>query len=82
VSWRQRSAEVIANVIRENPTLTGQPLRKAISDAYPFGQKSNYPYTAWLAAVEDALGPSKKKLRAITEKQAQEADAVGQGVLL
>ena len=82
MTWRQKCAPIIAEVIAANPTLRGDALRKAVSDAYPFGHRSNYVYDAWLAAVNDALGPSEKKLRAISLREARQAATAGQGSLL
>lgn len=82
MTWRQKCAPIIAEVIAANPTLSGDALRRAVSDAYPFGHRSNFVCDAWLAAVADALGPSEKKLRAISEREAKRAATTGQGALL
>ena len=58
MTWRQRSAEVIARVRAAYPTVTGEELRKLLRDAYPFGPREHHPYKAWLAEVRRACGPA------------------------
>ena len=82
MTWMQRAAEVITAVITENPNATPDELRKLCGEAYPFGQRKHYPYTAWLQAMEAAFGPSKQKLAAVSLKKEREDEATGQGVLL
>lgn len=60
---------VISEVMRDNPHLSGDDLRKAVSDAYPFGERRMFPYKAWLKAVEQVLGPSQKKIEAVKKKR-------------
>lgn len=71
MSWRERATEIIRQVVEENPGLDDKALRRKVSDAYPFGPRSNYPYDAWLLAVEDVLGPSDRK-RAVVEARTVE----------
>jgi len=71
VTWYQRSCEVIREVMREYPHLSGRALRKAVSEAYPFGQRSMYPYKAWLKAVNRMLGPEKAKAPVKTHVEGQ-----------
>ena len=49
MSWRKRSAAVL-NALR--PQLEGldhEEQRKAISAAYPFGERAMHPYKVWLS---------------------------------
>ena len=82
MTWMQRAAEVITAVIAKNPNATPCELRKLCSEAYPFGQRKNYPYTAWLHAMESAFGSSEQKLAAMSLKKEREDEATGQGRLL
>lgn len=49
--WRDRVAPLIAEVLRAT---TGQPeaaIRKALRDAYPFGERTNWVYKVWCSEV-------------------------------
>jgi hypothetical protein len=60
--WTQRSNEVIARVLAELPPGADDAARrKAVSAAYPFGQREMHPYRQWCKAVRKALGPRRKK---------------------
>lgn len=50
--WRRRAREVIQEVIKRVGRSDEKALRKAISDAYPFGARANHPYTVWLSEVK------------------------------
>lgn len=54
--WRQRAREVIQRVLSSLPADTTPALiRKAISDAYPFGERAHHPYACWLREVKQTL---------------------------
>lgn len=46
-SWRDFAAKAIADVIEKVGTADEKTLRKAISDAYPFGERVYRPYDVW-----------------------------------
>ena len=72
--WRAIAAKTIADVIEKVGTADEKALRKAISDAYPFGQRFHHPYKVWCSEVRRQLNqigfltPSQKK-RAASYKQ-------------
>ena len=82
MTWRESYGEIIRLVIAENPTATPEELRKLCKDAFPFTQRKQFVYKAWLQAMEDAFGPSKRKLAAVSLKKERDDEATGQGVLL
>lgn len=56
--WRSKAAPIIARVLRETQ---GQPtavVRRALREAYPFGERSHdpYPYKVWLDEVARQQG--------------------------
>lgn len=54
--WVERSVEVIRDVLAKLPAgATPTEKRRALRDAYPFGNRSNWPYKAWLKAQRVAL---------------------------
>ncbi len=46
-SWREKSAAVIARVVAEVGTDDQKALKKALFDAYPFGERQYHPYKIW-----------------------------------
>lgn len=55
-SWRDISLSTIAAALAGlPPDATLEQKRAAIDAAYPFGQRSHWPYKAWLAARRDVL---------------------------
>ena len=81
-NWKQRAANVIAEVIAANPGVPIDSLRRLCNDAYPFGERKYFPYDAWNKAMAEAFGPTPKKLQAMAAKKEREDDATGQGRLL
>ncbi|MEQ9223795.1 MAG: hypothetical protein RJQ08_11690 [Salinisphaeraceae bacterium] len=55
MTWRQRAAPIIADTIARVGRDDPKALRKALRDAYPFGERANYPYKAWLDEVRAQL---------------------------
>ena len=59
--WREHSAKVIARVLAETKGQDEKVIRKALHDAYPFGERSNHPYKIWLDEIRCQRGISKHK---------------------
>lgn len=54
--WVERSVAVIRDVLAGLPkNATTAEKRRALRDAYPFGDRSNWPYKAWCKAQRVAL---------------------------
>jgi len=51
MTWREIAAPIIAEIIAEHGP-DGPGLRQALIDAYPFGERSMWPYKAWLAEIK------------------------------
>lgn len=56
MSWADRAAPIVADVIRRIGRTDQQALRQALREAYPWGARRNTPYKAWLAEVRRQLG--------------------------
>lgn len=56
LSWADRAAPIVAEVIQRVGRSDMQALRKALAAAYPFGERANTPYKAWLSEVRRQLG--------------------------
>jgi hypothetical protein len=56
VSWADRAAPIIAEVLRQNDRTDLPTIRKALAEAYPWGARQNRPYKAWLSEIRRQLG--------------------------
>lgn len=56
MSWADRAAPIVAETIRRVGRSDMQALRKYLTEAYPFGDRANSPYKAWLSEVRRQLG--------------------------
>lgn len=68
-TWRDSARPIIQRVLKET---AGQPenvIRKALRDAYPFHQRSYYPYQVWLDEIKVQRGLKKKKTRKPMDKK-------------
>jgi hypothetical protein len=56
MSWYDRARQVIATVHSELPAdVSFADRKKAIFDAYPFGERSYHPYKQWCKAQREYL---------------------------
>lgn len=68
-SWRKYAAPIIAETIREMPDgATDKDLRRALRDAYPFGERKYWPYKVWCDEVRRQLGKKKPTATAVPRK--------------
>ncbi len=58
--WRRQAREVIKKVLDDTKGADSAAIRKAISEAYPFGERRYHPYKIWLDEVKIQTG---KKVR-------------------
>lgn len=56
-TWRQRAAPVIAEVIHRVGFDDPARLKRELRDAYPFGDRENYPYKVWLDEIKKQTAP-------------------------
>lgn len=54
--WREVSAPIVAEVVRRVGLADRKALRKALRDAYPFGERERWPYKAWIAEIKVQTG--------------------------
>ncbi len=50
--WRIAARKAIQKAISDSAGKSEKEVRKAISDAYPFGERARYPYKIWLDEVK------------------------------
>lgn len=54
-NWRDICAPIIAKVIEKNRDKPLKEIKKAVSNAYCFGARRNWPYKVWLSEVKIQL---------------------------
>ena len=75
-SWREVAAPIIARVLAETTGADEKTIRRALRDAYPFGQRSMHPYKIWCDEVQRQRGIVKMTLlrrRQLTQIEAMNA---------
>lgn len=57
-SWRDTARPIIAKVLQDCRLAgaTEQQIKKALFDAYPFGERKYYPYSIWLDEIKRQRG--------------------------
>ena len=80
-TWRNDCAPIIAEVIKRVGTEDPKALRKALLEAYPYGERSMHPYKIWRDEIRRQLNPPTPTAYRRREKQAPE-EAPGQLSLL
>lgn len=55
MSWREHATPIIRRVIAETGTDDEKALRKALREAYPFGERQYHPYKIWCDEVRRQL---------------------------
>ena len=57
--WRQRARSVIEPIWEMHGMKDTPEFRKAVRDAYPFGERAMYPYQVWLDEIKVITGKRK-----------------------
>ena len=60
MSWRDSAKPIIQRVISETGRNDLKALRKALREAYPFGERAYHPYKVWCDEVRKQLGTASK----------------------
>lgn len=50
--WRDSAAPIISRVLLETEGQPEKEIRKALRDAYPFGERRYHPYKIWLSEIQ------------------------------
>ena len=70
-TWRERARPIIARVLKETQGQDEMVVRRALRDAYPFGQRQYWPYKAWLDEIQRQRGLKKPKPKEEDPRQGQ-----------
>lgn len=54
-TWREHCSPIITEVIQRVGTEDMKALRKALRDAYPYGEKRYFPYKTWCSEIRRQL---------------------------
>lgn len=52
MTWREYCAPIIAKVLINTKGLSEKEIRKALKEAYPYGQRAMHPYKIWLDEIK------------------------------
>lgn len=63
MSWRDHAAPIIAKVLEDTKGQDEKAIRKALYDAYPYGERCYHPYKIWLDEIKVQRGKRKWKAR-------------------
>lgn len=73
-SWRDHAAPIVAQVLAQTAGQDEKAIKKALFDAYPFGQREMHPYKIWLDEIKRQRGV-RRPLTKIQKAKAVEAIA-------
>ncbi len=65
MTWREHARPIIAKVLADNKDKTEKEIKKALQNAYPYGERARHPYKIWCDEIKVQLGV--KKYKKITE---------------
>ena len=63
MTWREDCAPIIHEVLQANKGLEEKELRKALREAYPYGQRKHHPYKIWCDEIKRQRGLKGKKAK-------------------
>jgi len=62
-TWRDSCRPFIAEILKENEGCSLAVKRKALKEAYPWGERAHHPYKIWLDECKIQLGLKKVKVK-------------------
>ena len=62
-SWRRHARPIIARVLKETQGQDEQAVRKALKEAYPFGERKYWPYKVWCDEVQRQMHKRRQRDR-------------------
>jgi hypothetical protein len=52
MTWREHCRPIIAKVLADNKDKSEKEIRKALRDAYPYGERRMHPYKIWCDEIK------------------------------
>lgn len=68
-TWREICRPLIAQVIKENRKKGVKQVRRALREAYPWGERAMHPYKIWCDEIKRQLGLKRARAGAVNEHQ-------------
>lgn len=56
MAWRDYARPIIQQVLKETKGQDEKAIRKALKEAYPFGERAYHPYKIWLDEIKVQRG--------------------------
>lgn len=69
-TWRDSARPIIQQVLKETKGQTEKEIKKALFDAYPFGERKYHPYKIWCHEIQIQRG--KKRFPAYAKHKVPE----------
>ena len=60
-TWRDHCKPIIHKVLEDTKGKTEKEIKKALHDAYPYGQRNNHPYKIWCNEIRKQRGLDRKE---------------------
>jgi hypothetical protein len=73
-TWRDKARPIIARVLAETKGQSDDVIRKALREAYPFGEREYHPYKVWLDEIALQTGRKVKVDHRLGPRSRQPAD--------
>lgn len=71
-TWRMIAKPIIAETLKEMKGKSEQEIKRALREAYPFGERVYHPYKIWLDEIKRQTGKKEvKKIQAMEIKGQQ-----------
>jgi hypothetical protein len=68
-TWRDDAVPIIAKVLKEKEGCTEREIRKALREAYPFGQREYHPYKIWCDEIRRQRGLKRTREQKLLDEQ-------------
>lgn len=62
-TWRDIARPIIAEVLKENKGKDEKEIKKALYDAYPFGERAMHPYKIWNDEIKIQTGKKRRGVK-------------------
>lgn len=62
-TWREHCAPIIAKAIADNKGKDQKQIKKALKEAYPYGERARHPYKIWCSEVNRQMGKKVSNLK-------------------
>ena len=56
MTWREHCGPIIAKILADNKGKTEKEIKKALQNAYPYGERAMHPYKVWCDEVKTQRG--------------------------